>query len=472
MTETVAVPLWIALVGGAVVVWTVAARIVVPSVRWFVRRNLHQVIDELNTKLQFQIPEFKLTRRALLIDRVVSAEDVTRAIESLSSDSGIPKRKLRRRVEKYAREIVPSFNAYAYFSIGNYLARRTAQLLYRVRLGYSDEEGLAKVDPKSSIVFVMNHRSNMDYLIVAYMAAHRTALSYAVGEWARIWPLQTLIRSLGAFFVRRNSRNQLYRRVLARYVQMATMGGVVQAVYPEGGLSRDGRLQPLKLGLIKYMVSAFDPGGDRDLVFVPVGIGYDRVLEDRSLVRTLDPSSTDRSKAYAIGKFLGFVGHNLRLMMRQRWYRFGYACVNFGTPVSLRTYTASQGIDFRALPRKARKEAVRNLGDRLQRAIASTIPVLPVSLVATAFVRHPTRSMSELEVKAVVQRLIGDLQWCGAYVHIPRKDRDYAVTAGLRMLVLRHLVLVDGGLYRAAHEEIALLQYYANGISHYLARLR
>ena len=470
MTETVAVPQWIALLGGAAVVWAVSDRLVVPTVRWFVRRNLRQVIDELNTKLQFQIPEFKVTRRAILIDRLVSAEDVTGAVESLSASSGIPKRKLRRDVERYAREIVPSFNAHAYFSIGNYLARRTAQLLYRVRLGYSDEEGLAKIDPRSRIVFVMNHRSNMDYLIVAYMAAHRTALSYAVGEWARIWPLQTLIRSLGAFFVRRNSRNELYRRVLARYVQMATEGGVVQAVYPEGGLSRDGRLQPLKLGLINYMVSAFDPGGNRDLVFVPVGIGYDRVLEDRSLVRTLDPSATDRSKVFAIGKSLGFVGHNLRLMMRQRWYRFGYACVSFGSPVSLRTYTARHGIDFRAMPRKTRREAVRNLGDRLQRAIASTIPVLPVSLVATVFVQDPTRSMSELEVKGVVQNLIADLQRCGAYVHIPREDRDYAVTAGLRMLVLRHLVVVKRGLYRAAHEEMTLLQYYANGISHYLAR--
>ena len=80
----------------------------------------------------------------------------------------------------------------------------------------------------------------MDYVLVAYLAASRSALSYAVGEWARIWPLQTLIRSLGAYFVRRRSGDPLYRRVLARYVQAATTGGVVQAVYPEGNLSRGG----------------------------------------------------------------------------------------------------------------------------------------------------------------------------------------------------------------------------------------
>ncbi len=131
----------------------------------------------------------------------------------------------------------------------------------------------------------MNHRSNMDYVLVAYLAAStRTALSYAVGEWARVWPLQTLIRSMGAYFVRRRSRDPLYRRVLARYVQMATAAGVTQAMFPEGGLTRDGRLRDPRVGLLDYMLRAFDPEGERDLVFVPVGVNYDRVLEDRSLL--------------------------------------------------------------------------------------------------------------------------------------------------------------------------------------------
>ena len=205
--------------------------------------------------------------------------------------SGTPSDVLIAEAARYAREIVPSFNAYAYFRIGHYVARRIIRLLYRVRLGSANEQALSAIDPKSSIVFVINHRSNMDYLILAYMIVNRSALSYAVGEWARIWPLQTLIRTLGAYFVRRGSGNALYRKVLARYVQFATAGGMAQAVFPEGGLSRDGRIRPPKLGLIKCMVSEFDPDGERDLVFVPVGINYDRVLEDRSLIRTLDPGA-------------------------------------------------------------------------------------------------------------------------------------------------------------------------------------
>jgi len=196
-----------------------------------------------------------------------------------------------RRVHRYAGEIVPAFNAYVYFRVGYWLAKSFAKMAYRVRLGYTDTAALAAIDPGATVVFVMNHRSNMDYVLVSFLAAERVALSYAVGEWARIWPLQGLIRAMGAYFVRRNSGDPLYRMVLQRYVQMATEGGVPQAMYPEGGLTTDGRLRAPKLGLLDYMLKGFDPKGARDVVFIPVGINYDRVLEDRSLLRRGDPSA-------------------------------------------------------------------------------------------------------------------------------------------------------------------------------------
>ena len=160
----------------------------------------------------------------------------------------------------------------------------------------SINQEFAGIAPDSTVVFVMNHRSNMDYILVAFLAAEKTALSYAVGEWAKIWPLQTLIRAMGAYFVRRKSGNPLYRRVLERYIHMATKEGVCQAVFPEGGLSRDGCLGNPKLGVLDYMLRNFDPLSDRDIVFIPVGLNYDRTLEDRSLLRTLRKSDADAKK--------------------------------------------------------------------------------------------------------------------------------------------------------------------------------
>ena len=468
MTETISLPLWVVALAGVLALWAALGFLLVPGVRWFLGRRVNRMIDELNTRLQLQIPAFQQTKRNVLIDRLTYDAKVMESIETMAQEARVPREVLVQRVERYAREIVPSFNAYAYFRIGYYVARRTVQLLYRVRLGYSDDDALSRIEPDASVVFVMNHRSNMDYVLVAYLAASRSALSYAVGEWARIWPLRTLIRSLGAYFVRRRSGNRLYRQVLARYVQAATAGGVVQAIYPEGNLSRDGRLRRPRLGLINYMVSDFDPEGPRDLVFIPVGINYDRVLEDRLLVHELEPEAEPYSRRHVVLVFLGFVYQQMRLMLRRRWYRFGYACVNFGTPVSMRSYVHRHGIDFRTMDAAARFDAVETLGADLLEAVASAIPVVPVPLVATVFVRHPELAMSRLEIMAEVQSLIDELRRCGAYIHVPRGDQDYEVTVGLRMLTLRHFVDEADGLYRVHRGALGMLRFYANSIGHFL----
>src|SRR4051812_20862035 len=353
MTRTISLPLWMAVLLVLLAAWAALDRVLVPGVRWYLRRRVNRVIDEVNARLRLQIPPFQRTRRQVLIDRLAYDPKVVEAVDEQARAQGVPREVLASRVERYAREIVPAFNAYFYFRIGYWLSKRVARLLYRVRLGFSDEAGLAAVAPGSTVVFVMNHRSNMDYVLVAYLAADRTALSYAVGEWARVWPLQTLIRSTGAYFVRRNSGDPLYRRVLERYIHMATAAGVPQAVYPEGGLSRDGRLRPPKLGLLDYMLRSFDPRhGDRDIVFIPVGINYDRVLEDRTLLLDIAPGAPGTpgkvkpGPVRAATTLLRFILHNLSLMLRSRWHRFGYACVSFGSPISMRRHLGERGLDL------------------------------------------------------------------------------------------------------------------------------
>ena len=196
-------------------------------------------------RLKVELPQFKLTRRQVLIDRLFHDPRVQEAVgEGGAREGDAPRRGARAGGPLRARDraVVQRLSLLPASATGWARARR--KLLYRVRLGYTDTAALAAVNPKSSIVFVMNHRSNMDYVLVAFLAAERVALSYAVGEWARIWPLQQLIRSMGAYFVRRSSGDPLYRMVLQRYVQMATEAGVPQAVYPEGGLTRGRQAAP------------------------------------------------------------------------------------------------------------------------------------------------------------------------------------------------------------------------------------
>lgn len=469
MHEQITIPFWFFVLLAGFAGWAVLVMLLAPGMRWFFRRRINTVIRQIGDRLQIELPSFKLTRRQVLIDRLFHDPKVQAAAMTSATASGEPISTVWRRIDRYAREIVPSFNAYLYFRIGYAVARATAQILYRVRIGYVDEASLAKVDPKSTIIFVINHRSNMDYVLVAFLAAERATLSFAVGEWARIWPLQQLVRAMGAYFVRRNSGDALYRTVLARYVQMASEAGVTQAVFPEGGLSVDGHLRQPKFGLLDYMLKSFDERdeeGRRDLVFIPVGINYDRVLEDRSQLLKLHPEVRRPGRVSGVAVAGGFLLRNLWLAVRGQWHRFGYACVNFGTPFSMRAYARQHGLHFPTLDETARRSEVTRIAALLMDEIGKVIPVLPVSLVASVFASNPQRALSELELKAAAHELMRQLEAFGAHLYIPRQDQDYAFGVGLRMLTLRHIVLEDEGLYRPAQDELEMLAYYANAIDH------
>ena len=466
MAQTISIPLWLFVATSALAVLALTFGALLPAARWYFRRKVRGVLDEISVRLKIDLPAFKLTRRRALIDRLMSDPRVLGAAQAHAATTGVPLTDVMRQVHRDAREIVPAFNAYVYFRVGYWMAKTFARLVYRVRLGYTDADSLAAINPKSTVVFVMNHRSNMDYILVSFLAAERVALSYAVGEWARIWPLQGLIRAMGAYFVRRNSGDPLYRMVLQRYVQMATEGGVPQAMYPEGGLTIDGRLREPKLGLLDYMLKGFNPDGERDLVFIPVGINYDRVIEDRTLLRRLDTQPQRSGLARTLAITGAYLARQAVFTLTGRRYRYGYACVNFGKPVSMRAHLQRAQLDFRVLDDAARRAAVAQVGRDLMHAIGEIVPVLPVPLVATVFMRDPARALSELELKAEVLALIDRVEARGAHVYVPRTDRDYALTVGLRMLTLRHLVTEHAGLFSAHPAELKVLAYYANSIAH------
>ncbi len=467
MNRTVTLPLWLALAAGAALVWLIVTLLLLPGARWFVRRRINRLTAALNERLHLKIPPIAMTRREVLIDRLVYDPRVLREVGEHAAACGIPVAVALRQVRHYAREIVPAFNAYLYFRLGNRLARAVVNLLYRVRLGHADSRALRLLPASTSVVFVMNHRSNVDYVLVAYLASKRVALSYAVGEWARVWPLQQIVRSLGAYFVRRGTGDEIYRRVLERYVQMAVEGGAVQAIFPEGGLSRDGRMRAPKLGLLDYMLRGYDPRGERDIAFVPVGINYDRVLEDRSLLVEASAAGERRSALAAVGVALRFLAAQLWLRLRGRWYRFGYACANFGAPISLRQYLADTAWNPATLDREARGERVVALARHLMAAVGRVVPVLPVSLVARVFIDAASPDgLEEAEVSARSLALQRRFEGLGAHVYVPRSDPEYSVLVGLRMLTLRRLVLEEGGRYRVNPAELPLLRYYANAIAH------
>ena len=118
MSRTVALPLWLVTVLAVLAVWAALERLLIPSVRWFLRRRVNRVLEEIHTRLKIAIPEFKLTRRDVLIDRLLYDPQVQEAAEAFAREQEMPREVAMAKVAGYAREIVPGFNAYAYFRIG------------------------------------------------------------------------------------------------------------------------------------------------------------------------------------------------------------------------------------------------------------------------------------------------------------------------------------------------------------------
>ncbi|MGJ8612547.1 MAG: 1-acyl-sn-glycerol-3-phosphate acyltransferase, partial [Octadecabacter sp.] len=443
-------PLWLLVLVLLFAAVTFASHFLFPSVRWFFRRRAERVVARLNTRLQKPIEPFKLARRYDTIERLVFDPDVIRAVNEYAKAEDVREDVAFEKARHYAREIVPSFSATAYFSFGMRIAKWLSRFLYRLRVGQFDRAEYDAIDPDATVVFVMNHRSNMDYVLVTHLMSRAGALSYAVGEWARVWPLSAMIKMMGGYFIRRRSRSTpaaraLYRKVLARYVQMATQGGVTQAVFPEGGLSLTGKLARPRLGILSYIIDDFDPD-HRDVVFVPVALNYDRVLEDRFLVQA-DQSGKRRFRP-PLFTVLGGVAGYFWARLRRKMSQFGTANVSFGHPLSLRDFAKHTQISADAV------------GRELMSRIARVIPLVPVPLVSRAVLAG---AVTEEDVVKYVAASISALP---ATVTKPRRTAAQITTDGLSNMRRRGLITEDGDI-AVSDGEGELIEYYANSIAHH-----
>ncbi|MDE0060470.1 MAG: 1-acyl-sn-glycerol-3-phosphate acyltransferase [Defluviicoccus sp.] len=470
MGELVALPVWLVVLVSALALLSLVGHFLMPGTRWVLRRRVYRVIEDVNSRLRIDLPPFMLTKRDTLIDRLIYDEKVLGAAAEAASERDVPQQIVVEEIRGYAEEIVPGFNAYFYFRLGYRLARRFIRFFYRVRLGYADQETLDRVDSGASLVLVMNHRSNFDYLLITYLASRRAALSYAAGEWTLFWPVANLLRAMGAYFVRRNSRNPLYRRVVERYVQLAVEGRVPQALFPEAGLSHDGGLRPPKAGLVDYIMRGFDVESSPDVLFIPVAINYERVVEDRTLLRHGDEAMlSQRGTVFVLRSTVAFFLRTSVELIQGRRQRFGRACANFGAPVSLKAWLAENEVVLEGLDRETRYGVSMKLVTGLMEEVGRLIPVLPVSLIATAMAENPDRALNELELKAGVHRLIGAFESTGAHVYVPFGEESLAVGDGLKLLLKRRILLEDPpGRYKVNPEERELLDFYVKPVNHLL----
>jgi glycerol-3-phosphate O-acyltransferase len=250
---------------------------------------------------------------------------------------------------------------------------------------------------------------------------------------------------------------------------------VTQGIFPEGGLTRDGALRPAKIGLLDYALGAArDPALRRRLVVVPVGLNYDRVLEDRSLLRELESRAPVRgagarlAQGWEVGRF---VARNVGRMLLRRWRRYGQAAVTIGAPIPVAPWLEAleaEGPPLHERPREERLPLVQAWCDGVMARVGQLIPVPPVPLACAAL---QSLDGDVIPLEALLERMTAmrDVLRAGNAA-VLRADRDMAVTweRAERMLRLRRMVAVTADGVTRLPQGRPLVSYYANSIVHLL----
>lgn len=423
-----------------------------------------QLVEEANKRLRLPIPEFALTNRKKIIDRLMKQPEILSYIEEAAITENTSTEALLERARKYAAEIGPKFSPFFYFRLAYILAKGWLRLHFRVQALAADEPGFDAIKPDSTVIFVSNHRSNFDPLLITYMASRRSTVALSAGEWARLWPLHHFVRAAGGFVVDRDADDPLYRRVLATYVRLAVASGLHQAFFPEGELSRDGKTGSPKLGFLNFYCRACSE--ERDIVFIPAGINYDRIPEDRRLANA-EGGFANPKASFLIATSLRYLFSVLTLPFRRHSRRYGNACVAFGPPVSLQEWLGQHDIGIEALEKPGRYTWLPAFADDLMRSCVQEIPALPVAVTALALCedgKNKSWRVPELKISvdAIVQRLKGN----GANLLLP-DGTDAAVDFALDLLLANNLVRhVGDHNYANVASELPVLRHYANSIAH------
>ena len=425
-------------------------------------------------RFRARVDRFKLTSKAYVRDTLLRDPAVIEAARAHAREHGVTAAAAMRRVRSYINEIVPYFNVLMYYEVGYEASRILLHLFYKVSVEQADPDALRRLPKESIVIYLFNHRSNVDYVLAGYALAGHVTISYAVGEWARVSPLEYLFKSFGAYFIRRRYREPLYHTVLERYVQLITRNGVTQGIFPEGGLSRDGAMRPPKIGLLDYVLGVAREAGFAERMYVvPVALNYDRVLEDRTLLRELSADSTARRRGrlratYSVGRYVGWSAGRL---LTRRWKRYGHAAVTIGAPIALRDWLTSrdeQGRTIVELPSDERLPEVQRLADGVMREVGALMPVTPVPLACAALQSFPSDFVAREALLARMTELRDVLTDINA--RVVRADRDIAEVfdRAYLMLHMRRVLARTGDGYVVLAHGRELITYYANSIAHLL----
>ena len=457
------------------ILWLLAATALVWLLRNLTRSYVRRAARRSLWRFRPRLARYKLTRKGDIVATLRAEPALIEAVRAHALERGLPEAEVWPTVDKYLDEIIPFFNVLAYYRLAYTTSRVLLNLLYKVSVESVRPDPFGDLPRDSIVIYLMNHRSNADYVLVMYALAGDVSISYAVGEWARAFPLEYLFKSFGSYFIRRQYRDVLYHAVLERYVQLITRKGVTQGIFPEGGLTRDGVLRPAKIGLLDYVLGAArDPDFRKRMYVIPVAMNYDRVLEDRSLLRELaskDPHTARPARSSQFFDVMKYIGVNVMRILTRRLQRNGRAAVVIGEPLSVASWLdeiEAQGVQLFELSRHDRLGHVQGFCDRVMGKIGDLVPVTAVALACAALQSFDGDFVSRqalMDRMRDMREVLLDMN-----ARVLRADRDIAVTfdRAYRMLRMRRVLAEAGEGFLILPKGRELISYYANSIVHLL----
>ncbi|MBK8997283.1 MAG: 1-acyl-sn-glycerol-3-phosphate acyltransferase [Myxococcales bacterium] len=268
-------------------------------------------------------------------------------------------------------------------------------------------ERVREAAKQGSLVLLPSHKSHIDYLILSYVfnESNLQLPLIAAGENLNFFPVGTIFRRSGAFFIRRSFKgDKLYTAVVDAYIRRLIRDGYPIELFLEGSRSRTGKLLSPKFGLLNMIVDAALAVPQRTTYFVPVSIGYERIVEAGSYVHEMAGGEKKKEDATDLLRAPEVLRH-----------RYGRINLQFGQILSLSELAQELGTDLGRISSPAKRRAlVTRLGNRVMDEINQVTAVTPGALTAMALLTHPRRGIPFTELVERATQLLSVLASLGA----------------------------------------------------------
>jgi glycerol-3-phosphate O-acyltransferase len=408
-----------------------------------------------------------LSHRRTLIDGVLNAAPVQNAIKASASKEDAHYTQALEKARGFAWEIAADLSHPFVRSVSFLLTGLWEKIYAGVRIHHFDK--LRAIAPGHEIIYVPCHRSHIDYLLVSYLLYRNGMVvpHIAAGSNLNLPVLGALLRRGGAFFMRRSFKGDpLYSTVFREYVSQLFARGVSLEYFIEGGRSRTGRLLAPRGGVLSMTLRSFLRESHRPVVFQPVYIGYEKIMEGDSYIGEL--SGRPKEKESLLGLFRAFG------KLREN---YGKVAVNFGEPVFLTPLLDGVDADWRAATTDPDgkpawlNRAVDVLAERIQININRAADVNPINLLALALLSTPKHAMAEADLVAQIdlnRALLTALPYSDR-LSITELSTVEIIAYGEHMRAITRVAHPLGDVLSCEGKSAVLLSYFRNNVLHLVA---